>query len=399
MKQYRIAFVVPRYGEDIAGGAETLTRAVAEALATAGIAEVTVLTTCARNHITWENEVAPGETELNGVTIHRFLIDKRVRNPRRYEDLHIRLIGREILSLDEQYEWIDQSAHSPQMYAHLENSGSAYDFIIFIPYLFGTTYYGTAIHPERSILWPCLHDEIYAYLQPTVEMYRSCLGVAFNSFPEKRLAQRLYGHHPGGQVIGMGVDDITADANRFRQKHNLQDPFLLYVGRLEGAKNVPLLLQHFIEYKQRNQNQWKLVLMGRGPESIPIHSDILSLGYCPDQEKLDAHAAATLFCQPSTNESFSIVLMESWLREVPVLVHSDCEVTRYHVVRSNGGLYFRTYDEFETILDLLFNDDDLYHSLGRNGRQYVRQQYDWQAVLGRLTEAFAMWDKLRSCNY
>src|SRR5690554_2466147 len=117
MKRYRIGFVVPRYGDGVLGGAETLARTVAEEVARADLAEVEVLTTCARNHITWENELPPGLDDLRGVTVRRFPVDEAVRDAKRYETLHLRLIGRDRLSADEQYEWIDHSAHSPQMYA------------------------------------------------------------------------------------------------------------------------------------------------------------------------------------------------------------------------------------------------------------------------------------------
>ena len=54
-------------------------------------------------------------------------------------------------------------------------------------------------------------------------------------------------------------------------------------------------------------------------------------------------AAASLLCQPSHNESFSLVIMESWLCGRPVLVSSQCAVTKDFAKRSNGGLYFKDY--------------------------------------------------------
>ena len=396
MKRRRIGFVIPRYGADVLGGAETLIRCLAEEVVAAGMADVEVMTTCARDHHTWANELTPGATEVNGVPVRRFPIAHHLRDKARYEALNLRLIQRELLPVSEQYRWLHESAHSPQMYAYIEQCGRTFDFLFFAPYLFGTTYYGAAIHPERSILWPCLHDEIYAYLQPMYEMYKSCLGVMFNTYPEKRLAQMLYGAHAGGTIVGFGMADHTGDAERFRNAHNLHEPFVLYSGRLEGAKNVPMLIQHFLAYKERHPSPLKLVLMGQGPEQIPAHRDIVAVGFRQGQEKLDAYTAAMLLCQPSVNESFSIVIMESWLSNVPVLVHSDCEVTQYHAVRSNGGLYFRTYQEFEDILDLLLREEALRQQLARNGRAYVRTEYSWERVLGRFAAALDLWDGLAS---
>lgn len=391
MSQRRIGFVVPRYGEDVLGGAETLARGLAEQLTSRRLADIEVLTTCVRDHLTWENELPAGESRVNDVSVRRFPMVQTCGDLTRYHALNLRLIRGEILRQDEQYEWVDGNPHSPALYGYIEGHAHEFDLLFFIPYLFGTTYYGSAIYPSRSILWPCLHNESYAYLSPTRDVYCGCLGVMFNSDPERLLARRLYGPHAGAQVVGFGIDPFQADAERFRTKYRLSAPFILYSGRLEGAKNVPLLVDHFLEYVRRRGRVVKLVLMGSGPEAGPKHKDIIRIGFKTGQEKLDAYAAAAVLCQPSVNESFSIVIMESWLCAVPVLVHADSEVTRHHVVQSNGGLYFRSYDEFESALDLFLGEDDLRRRMGMNGHAYVRDQYNWNAVLGRFEKAMEHW--------
>lgn len=391
MKNWRIAFVIPRYGEDILGGAETLARCVAERMVAANIAEVEVLTTCARDHVSWANELPPGESMINGVRVRRFPIDHAHRDVARFDALHIRLIQRELIPEDEQYEWVDQSAHSPEMYAYIESHGTEFDFLIFIPYLFGTTYYGSAVYPRRSIIWLCLHDEVYAYLAPTRHMIRASLGIVFNTYPESRLAQRLYGVHPGGQMISLGFDSIQADGGRFKNLRQIREPFILYTGRMEGAKNLPLLLNYFLEYKRRNPGSLKLVLMGKGPARIPTHPDVLALGFVSAEEMHDGYAASTLVCQPSVNESLSISIIEAWLCGAPALVHSDCEVTRYNVVQSNGGLYFGDYEEFEATVNLVVTDEKLRQAMALAGKKYVQIHYNWEVVLQRLEKALVQW--------
>lgn len=398
MNRWRIAFVVPRYGEEILGGAERATRVLAEYIVKAERADVRVLTTCARDHFKWQNTFPPGESLLNGVPVRRFPVASSLRDMARHDALHLRLLQRERLTPDEQYEWVDQSAHSPELYAYLEAQGHNFDFLIFGPYLFGTTYYGSAIHPERSVLWPHLHDEIYAYLHPTRAMYRACLGVMFNTYPESRLAKLLYGPHPGAQLVGELVDSSSsaqADAGRFRERMGIREPFMLYVGRLEGGKNVPLLTRLFLEYKRRRGGALKLVLIGSGPEVIPRHPDIINVGFVSEPTKWDAYAAATMVCQPSVNESFSIIVMEAWLCGIPVLVHADCEVTRYHVTESGGGLYFRDYEEFESVVDLVMAEGTLRRHLGMNGNRYVRTHYGGEVVIQNLETALEKWAALR----
>ena len=59
MGKGRIAFVPPRYGDDVVGGAETVLRQAAERLAGRGW-EVEILTTCVRDHYTWANAYPAG---------------------------------------------------------------------------------------------------------------------------------------------------------------------------------------------------------------------------------------------------------------------------------------------------------------------------------------------------
>jgi glycosyltransferase involved in cell wall biosynthesis len=87
------------------------------------------------------------------------------------------------------------------------------------------------------------------------------------------------------------------------------------------------------------------------------------------------------------NESFSIIIMEAWLCKSPVIVHSDCEVTKGHCIRSNGGLYFNNYYEFEAIIDLLINDKKISEKMGYNGRKYVVETYNWDTVIKRFFNA------------
>jgi len=66
----KIAFVIQRYGTEVLGGAEHLCRLVAERLS--GQHDVEVLTTCARDYITWANEYPEGADRIRGVTVRRF---------------------------------------------------------------------------------------------------------------------------------------------------------------------------------------------------------------------------------------------------------------------------------------------------------------------------------------
>jgi len=387
----KLGIVVPRYGEEILGGAETFARELAEHLPSSEFA-VEVLTTCANDLLKWRNVYPAGLTRVHDIPVRRFPLDDRVRNERRYWELMIKFTNRWPTTVEEEDAWIEHSAHSPALYHYLSQHSRVYDLLIFVPYVFGMTFYGTMIDPARSVLWPCLHDEPFARFAQTRLMLQTCRGVMFTSAPEQALAEgKLGARNPCAQIVGFGLDDYQADAERFRQQFHLTEPFILYSGRLDSMKNLLQLLTFFIQYKQQRPGPLKLVLMGTGALPIPKHPDIVEIGFQTGQVKLDAYAAATVLCLPSLLESFSIVIMESWLAEVPVLVHGDCDVTRYHVLRSNGGLYYADFAEFAGALDWFMTHPQERTQMGQLGRAYVRREYNWDVVLARFYAALAVW--------
>jgi len=258
------------------------------------------------------------------------------------------------------------------------------------PYLFALVYFASRIHPDRTVLLPCLHDECFAYLKTVREMFRAAGGLIFNSEPERDLAARLYDLDVSqAHVVGMGLDPFPADGPAFRARHRLTAPYLVYSGRREPLKGTPLLMDYLDLYRERTGADIKLVLTGSGPYDPParLAPHILDLGFVSEQEKHDAMADALAFCHPSVNESFSIVILESWLAGTPVLVHAGGEVMPHHCRRSNGGLWFRNYPEFEEALTLLLTQPGLRDALGTAGRRYVERDYSWPSVERRLLAA------------
>ena len=69
----RIAFVVQRYGLEVNGGAELLTRLIAEHLS--DVCDIEVITTCAIDYITWKDDYTQGEDNINGIKVYRFSVD------------------------------------------------------------------------------------------------------------------------------------------------------------------------------------------------------------------------------------------------------------------------------------------------------------------------------------
>jgi glycosyltransferase involved in cell wall biosynthesis len=200
-----------------------------------------------------------------------------------------------------------------------------------------------------------------------------------------RLVNRVMGNAYVPQfVAGIGVNvpnDVSAA--RFRAKYGIEGPFVVYVGRVDSAKNVPELLDYFTRFRDETGQDTQLALIGRSSLTLPARPDVLVLGFVSEEDKFDAIRAADVLIMPSLYESLSIVAMEAWLMETPTLVNGHCEVLKFQSRRSNGGLYYYGYDEFAAALKKLLDDAELRAQLGRQGRAFVARHYSWDVIMAK----------------
>ncbi|MBN1268589.1 MAG: glycosyltransferase family 4 protein, partial [Kiritimatiellae bacterium] len=337
-----IAFVCPRFSEQgTVGGAETLLKNLALRAAAAG-RSVTFLTTCAESHFTWENTLPPGTRRVGGMEVHFFPADERdVGSFLRVQNA---ISNRGHFTPQDEITWIRNSVNSEALCRHLREHGGEYDRIVAGPYLFGITYAVSRIHPQKTLLVPCLHDEPFAYLDIMKGMFHDVAGFMFNTEPERDLARRLYGAPEAKcAVVGMGLDPFEADPAAFAARRGPRPPYVVYSGRREPLKGTPLLLDYVRTFRERTGRDLGIVFTGSGPIEAPpeLEPHLLDLGFVSEQEKHAAMAGAVAFVHPSVNESLGIVLLESWLARTPALVHARSEVLRWQCARSRAGLWFR----------------------------------------------------------
>jgi glycosyltransferase involved in cell wall biosynthesis len=388
MSSKRYCFVVPRYFEGLAGGAETLLGALAIKLAERGH-DIELLATCAKDNRTWLNEFPPGESTLHGVRLKRFLVDDRALD--RWVPIQVAIHDGKNVSYDDQLTWMQESVNSSAMYRYIAEHGESFDAIFFGPYLFGTTFWGSQIHPHKSVLVPCLHDEAYAYLDLIAAMFRNVRGCLFNAEPEMHLARSLYGEIPGG-VVGLGFEPPTPEYVAGLEPYFSEPfPYLLYLGRKEMGKNAQVLIDYFCQAKGLGllPDDLRLVVLGGGSFS-DLHraealerADVIDLPHLSERDKQRVLKHALCLAQPSLNESFSIVLMEAWMVGTPVIVHGECPVTKHHVLESSGGLYFSSMADLAGVVGYLLGNPDQRTIFAAAGYEYVSREFSWETVLQR----------------
>jgi glycosyltransferase involved in cell wall biosynthesis len=181
---------------------------------------------------------------------------------------------------------------------------------------------------------------------------------------------------------------LTARGAVFRRRHRLHGPMLLYGGRIDPGKGCEELIEYFNAYISDGGDA-TLALMGVKLMSLPEDPHVRFAGLLSDRERVQALEAATVVACPSPFESLSLLALEALSVGTPILANARSEVLVEHCVRSNGGLYYASRDEFVECLKLLTGDAQLRAAMGRNGRDYVRRNYRWDVVLGKYERVFA----------
>lgn len=410
----RFAFITPRYGAEISSGPEHACRLLAEQMAQRH--DVDVITTCARDAATWKNEAAEGPDKIRGVVVRRFTVTQP-HDAAAFEALTLRLQKAPPSRADE-LEWVRQlGPWSPGLIEHLKRQHRTYDALVFFSLHHATTVHGLDIAPDRSVLFP------YAQLGPVlrfglwVDVFRKPQGVGLLSGAERRLIREYVHVTPAHEeLVGIGVDpspqqtyprhqqdpaDVVADEDAsvetdgqeevgylggrgipFRRRHRLYGPILLYGGRVEPDNGCEEMLDYFHAYAATDRDT-ALVLMGAKMMKIPEEEYVKLAGVLPAGERMVAYEAAEVTITPASDDLLAEALMESLAVGTPVLASARNEAAVEHCRCANAGLYYATRDEFVEGLRLLMTNTKLRERLGENGRQYVRQQYLWDAVMSR----------------
>ncbi|MDR1988655.1 MAG: glycosyltransferase family 4 protein [Acidobacteriaceae bacterium] len=375
----KLACVVHRYGSDIAGGSEAHCRQIAHRLAAHH--DVTVLTTCARDHVTWRNEYAAGESMDGRVRVLRFPV-ARERSLMRFRDATDAALAREATDADEEQWFRENGPDTPALLAHLQQSGQSYELVLFWAFRYAEVFFGVPLVASRAILVPTAEDDRIVRMPLSARLFEQAAGFIFLTPEEQTLvARQLDEPLAPSCVVGAGLDAPPPPSTTDLTSLGIKPPFFLYLGRVDPNKGCEGLLRHFARFAAERSHVPQLVLAG--PENMPIADApwLKRLGFVDEAVRDALLTQATALVVPSRYESLSLVLLEGWNRRLPAIVNRACEVLDGQVRRADGGLSYADYDEFAHSLGYLLDHPDVARQLGQQGFDYVERWYRWPTVL------------------
>ncbi|MGE3179549.1 MAG: glycosyltransferase family 4 protein [Vicinamibacterales bacterium] len=378
----RLACVVHRFGREIAGGSEGHCRAIAERLAARH--DVTILTTTAKDHVTWRNAYPAGASEEGPLHVLRFPV-ARPRALRAFADLS-EVVFSASAPPEVQDEWFRANGpEAPELLAHLQAHGREYDLILFWSFRYYQSYFGVPLVAERAVLLPTAEEDPAIHIERLRHYFSLPAGLVYLTPEEQALVEpRIQGRIPPSCIIGSGLDEPPPVHPGALASAGVAAPYVLYLGRVDPNKGCDTLLRFYPRWLRETGAGVPLVLAGPANMPIPAHPSIRPLGFVAPAVREALLAGATLLVMPSPFESLSMVLLEAWNHGVPALVNAQCRVLKGQALRSGGALYYRSYDEFAAALTRLVDHPDVARTLGRAGREYVTRTYRWPTVMGTL---------------
>jgi glycosyltransferase involved in cell wall biosynthesis len=375
----KLGCVVQRYGAGIAGGSERHCRELALRLAASH--DVTVLTTCAADYVTWNNEFPTGESADGPLRVRRFPVS-RPRRLKPFAELSDEVFdGR--ASEERQTEWFRENGPDcPALLDYLRAEGPTFDLVLFWTFRYAPSFFGVPLVRDRAVLLPTAEEDRAVDLGILERFFQLPAGYLFLTPEEETLVSTRAGRElRPSSVIGMGLEAAPASTGTSRLAPG--GAYLLYLGRVDRNKGCDTLLEYFLDYASAHE-ELSLVLAGPAKMQIPRHPRIHALGHVSDADRDALLQSAMALVVPSPFESLSIVLLEAWNRAVPAIVNAQCAVLKGQVRRANGGLYYRSSAEFAEAVEALRLADADRRAFGAQGLAYVEREYRWPTVMSRV---------------
>lgn len=188
-------------------------------------------------------------------------------------------------------------------------------------------------------------------------------------------------------------------SGKFRESYNIGDQkIILFLGRINFKKGLDILIQAFSQVCL-DRDDVLLVIAGPDNEGYKkqveswisrekIESKTIFTGMLHGADKLAAFRDADLFALSSYTENFGMTVVEAMACETPVVISDKVNIWREVQGAAAGLVTPCDTTQFANALSELLNNDDRRHQLGKNGKVFVTNYYNWNTIVFDLIELY-----------
>jgi glycosyltransferase involved in cell wall biosynthesis len=269
-----------------------------------------------------------------------------------------------------------------------------------IPYF---VYTHGMLDPWFKRTYPLKHLKKWAYWPwADYRVLRDAQAVLFTTEQERLLARQSFWLYKANEVVvGYGTSAPPPDAERQRQAFLQRFPqlrgqrILLFLSRIHPKKGVDLLIEAFAAVASvdprlqlviagPDQVGWQASLQQRAP-ALGIADRITWPGMLNGDLKWGAFRCAELFCLPSHQENFGIVVAEALACGLPVAIAEPVNISAEVAAAGAGLVHDDTVAGTTAALrQWLALPADQQGQMGLGGEQLFREHFDFVSVARNL---------------
>ena len=263
------------------------------------------------------------------------------------------------------------------------------------------------LDPWFKRTYPLKHLKKWAYWPwADYRVLRDAQAVLFTTEQERLLARQSFWLYLANErVVGYGTsappDDSKLQREVFRQRfpHLRGKRLLLFLSRIHPKKGVDLLIEAFAAVASSDprlhlviagpdQLGWQATLQRRATD-LGIADRITWPGMLSGELKWGAFRCAELFCLPSHQENFGIVVAEALACGLPVAIAEPVNISAEVAAAGAGLVHADTVaDTISALQDWLTSSDELKGQMAINGHQLFEEQFNFLCVAKKLLPIF-----------
>jgi glycosyltransferase involved in cell wall biosynthesis len=179
----------------------------------------------------------------------------------------------------------------------------------------------------------------------------------------------------------------------------MDEPYLLFLGRLHPVKGIDILIESFAKAIQGTKYKFRLLIVGPGDPAyvaklkslvrlLGVGEKVIFLGpvFGPAKKK-SLYRQAWAFCTPSQSEGMALVNLEAASVELPVVTTHESGPCGWK--EAGGLLVHPRVEDLSRALQQVFSwSASERQDRGQKLRQLVKRRYSWQAVGPRWLELY-----------
>jgi len=260
------------------------------------------------------------------------------------------------------------------------------------------------IHDAFPYVQPKTHNRLdnwrYRWMLPTA-VNRANMILTDSRHSQQDIARYLKVPEPKIEVIPCGVEAYFAPVpdNAQRQavldRYKVKPPYLLYVGSINGRKNIARLFEAYARLQARRPElklvigglrQWRTQEIDAAFEKFGLEDKVHFTGYLKDEDLPALYSAAEVFVFPSLYEGFGLPPLEAMACGTPVVASN---VSSLPEVLGEAAILVDPYDvaAIAEAIEAVLSDNSLRASLRERGLRQAAL-YHWEDTARQVLQVY-----------